>query len=269
MAMIRPSLILRMHVAESLATDEVKSSFNRAYSYIAPSMMEPSQPPYAGENTMEMLVRIHRAYWDSAAEGANGVWDDIMVPWLSNMFYKLSNNMVQCVRRAPGNGDAAVLFDWLDIEFEGLHVALKLGDDSSIPEGAIDMVEQVRAKANAGELGEGAVRVRIPSRASWEAQKAAALAAEGAAKQRDAEEAAKQGDAEGAAEGATQKAAAADSAAASPADDGVVSAAASSDEAAAAPADASAAPAAPSSFTVDYTTWGIECADGTVREIEA
>lgn len=250
MAMIRPSLILRMHVAESLATDEVKSSFNRAYSYIAPSMMEPSQPPYAGENTMEMLVRIHRAYWDSAAEGANGVWDDIMVPWLSNMFYKLSNNMVQCVRRAPGNGDTAVLFDWLDIEFKGLHVALKLGDDSSIPEGALDMVKQVRTKANAGELGEGAVRVRIPSRASWEAQKACALAAE---------EAAKQGDAEGAA----------DSAAAVPADDDGASASAASDEAPAAPADASAAPSTPSSFTVDYATWGIECADGTVREIEA
>lgn len=260
MAMIRPSLILRMHVAESLATDEVKSSFNRAYSYIAPSMMEPSQPPYAGENTMEMLVRIHRVYWDSAAEGANEVWDDIMVPWLSNMFYKLSNNMVQCVRRAPGNGDVAVLFDWLDIEFEGLHVALKLGDDSSIPEGALDMVEQVRAKANAGELGEGAVRVRIPSRESWEAQKAAALAAE---------EAAKRGDAEEAAEKASVETAAADSATAAPADDGGASASAAFDGAAAAPADASAAPAAPSSFTVDYTTWGIECVDGAVREIEA
>ena len=124
------------------------------------------------------------------------------------------------------------------------------------------MVEKARDLACAGVLGEGAVRLSVPSRASWEAQRAAAL--EAAQTEDDSL-------ADGACESAGEAAEAADSV--EPADAGDDAAAiegepAAAEPEAAAPDEASKIVFAPA-FEVDRTLWGVEYADGTVRTFDS
>ena len=127
------------------------------------------------------------------------------------------------------------------------------------------MVERVRDLMNEGALGEGIACVRIPSRASYEAQLAAAEAAQA---QAEAEQAAGTAEEQAAEvdEAAGQEAVAAADVVA----DGEAAEFAEAGEADAAeqPEPAFAAPVLPA-FDVDYGTWGIEYADGTVREFDA
>ena len=136
------------------------------------------------------------------------------------------------------------------------------------------MVEKARDLACAGVLGEGAVRLSVPSRASWEAQRAAAL--EAAQTEDDSL-------ADGACESAGEAAEAAESVepveaiesveAVEPADAVDDAAAiegepAAAEPEAAAPDEASKIVFAPA-FEVDRTLWGVEYADGTVRTFDS
>ena len=118
------------------------------------------------------------------------------------------------------------------------------------------MVERVRDLMNAGALGQDIACVRIPSRASYEAQLAAAEQA-----QAEAVVAAEQGDSAGqVAEQAELASVTAEQAV------DVAGTAAEGQADSADPAEpAFAIPELPA-FDVDYGTWGIEYADGSVRE---
>lgn len=123
-------------------------------------------------------------------------------------------------------------------------------------------MEKARDLACAGVLGEGAVRLSVPSRASWEAQRAAAL--EAAQTEDDSL-------ADGACESAGEAAEAAESV--EPADAVDDAAAiegepAAAEPEAAAPDEASKIVFAPA-FEVDRTLWGVEYADGTVRTFDS
>ena len=125
-------------------------------------------------------------------------------------------------------------------------IAVKTGSDSSFPADGVDMVERVRDLMNAGALGQDIACVRIPSRASYEAQLAAAEQAQAEA----AAVAAEQGESAG------------------QASDQAEPASATAEQAADAAEPAFAIPDLPA-FDVDYGTWGIEHADGSVREFDA
>ena len=88
------------------------------------------------------------------------------------------------------NGQPAFPYHWLELEFgDNALIAVKTGSDSSFPADGVNMVERVRDLMNAGALGQDIACVRIPSRASYEAQLAAAEQA-----QAEAVVAAEQGD---------------------------------------------------------------------------
>ena len=264
-AFIRPSLILRMDLDERLFNDECVSDIKRSYSYVSPSLVQAHKPVdgQRPENVMRFMIKLHRAYWDKSDEAAQQLWEGVMPKWLHNMFSKVSNTIIAANNVRAENGQPAFPYHWLELEFgDNALIAVKTGSDSSFPADGVDMVERVRDLMNDGALGQDIACVRIPSRASYEAQLAAAEQA-----QAEAAAAAEQGETAG-----QQDEQAVDSSAA--ADRVADAAAAAADAADAAEAERAAAepafamPELPA-FNVDYGTWGIEYADGTVREFDA
>ena len=258
-AFIRPSLILRMDLDERLFNDECVSDIKRSYSYVSPSLVQAHKPVdgQRPENVMRFMIKLHRAYWDKSDEAAQQLWEGVMPKWLHNMFSKVSNTIIAANNVRAENGQPAFPYHWLELEFgDNALIAVKTGSDSSFPVDGVDMVERVRDLMNAGALGQDIACVRIPSRASYEAQLAAAEQA-----QAEAVVAAEQGDSAGqAAERAELASVTAEQA---------VDVAGTAAEGRADSADpvepAFAIPELPT-FDVDYGTWGIEYADGSVRE---
>ena len=271
-AFIRPSLILRMDLDERLFNDECVSDIKRSYSYVSPSLVQAHKPVdgQRPENVMRFMIKLHRAYWDKSDEAAQQLWEGVMPKWLHNMFTKVSNTIIAANNVRAENGQPAFPYHWLELEIgDNALVAVKTGSDSSFPADGVDMVERVRDLMNAGALGQDIACVRIPSRASYEAQLAAAEQA-----QAEAAAAAEQGETAGQRDeqavgvaAADRVAAAAEGEAVAVADQVADAAGADADSASAAE-PAFAMPELPA-FNVDYGTWGIEYADGTVREFDA
>ena len=281
-AFIRPSLILRMDLDERLFNDECVSDIKRSYSYVSPSLVQAHKPVdgQRPENVMRFMIKLHRAYWDKSDEAAQQLWEGVMPKWLHNMFSKVSNTITAANNVRAENGQPAFPYHWLELEFgDNALIAVKTGSDSSFPADGVDMVERVRDLMNDGALGQDIACVRSPSRASYEAQLAVAEQA-----QAEAAAAAEQGESAGQGdERAIDAAVAAEGEAVVVADQ--VADAAEGERAdvadriadAAEPAEAAAVNAAEPTFAmpelpafnVDYGTWGIEYADGTVREFDA
>ncbi|WP_449134574.1 hypothetical protein [Senegalimassilia anaerobia] len=261
-AFIRPSLILRMDLDERLFNDECVSDIKRSYSYVAPSVVQAHKTAdgQRPENVMRFMIKLHRAYWDKSDEAAQQLWQGVVPKWLHNMFSKVSNTITAANNVRAENGQPAFPYHWLELEFgDNALIAVKTGSDSSFPADGVDMVERVRDLMNAGALGQDIACVRIPSRASYEAQLAAA-------EQTQAEAAAVVEQDESAGQEAEQAESANVSA------EQVVDTAGAAAETQADSADAAepafAMPELPA-FDVNYGTWGIEYADGTVREFDA
>lgn len=253
-AFIRPSLVLRMDLDDRLFNDECVSDIKRSYSYVAPSLVQAHKPVdgQRPENVMRLMIKLHRAYWDKSDEAAQRLWEGVMPKWLHNMFSKVSNTITAANNVRAENGQPAFPYHWLELEFgDNALIAVKTGSDSSFPADGVDMVERVRDLMNAGALGQDIACVRIPSRASYEAQLAAAEQAQAEA----AADAAEQGESAGQASDQAEPASATAEQAADAAD--------AAPETQAEPAFA--IPELPA-FDVDYGTWGIEHADGSVRE---
>ena len=258
-AFIRPSLILRMDLDERLFNDECVSDIKRSYSYVAPSLVQAHKPVdgQRPENVMRFMIKLHRAYWDKSDEAAQQLWEGVMPKWLHNMFSKVSNTIIAANNVRAENGQPAFPYHWLELEFgDNALIAVKTGSDSSFPADGVDMVERVRDLMNDGALGQDIACVRIPSRASYEAQLAAAEQA-----QPEAAAVAEQG--ETADQQDEQAVDAADLVA-----DAVGTAAETQTDSADVTEPTFAMPELPA-FNVDYGTWGIEYVDGTVREFDA
>lgn len=273
-ATIRPSLILNMDVDERQYSDDLVAEIKRSYSYVAPSVVTPVAPADAEapvENTIRLAVRMHRPYWDANDAVACEQWDAVMPKWLKNMFYKVSSTVTACndVRRKAGQ--EPLPYAWMEVEFgDNLTVAQATEAGSAFPSDALNVVERARDLACAGVLGEGAVRLSVPSRASWEAQRAAAIEAV------QTEEATGSAAEERVSEGAealapVRDAEAAEAMEAAAAVDGIAAEAEAAGDEASGSAASDEAPAlwfAPA-FEVDRTLWGVEYADGTVRTFDS
>ncbi len=280
-AFIRPSLILRMDLDERLFNDECVSDIKRSYSYVSPSLVQAHKPVdgQRPENVMRFMIKLHRAYWDKSDEAAQQLWEGVMPKWLHNMFSKVSNTITAANNVRAENGEPAFPYHWLELEFgDNALIAVKTGSDSSFPADGVDMVERVRDLMNDGALGQDVTCVRIPSRASCEAQLAAAeqAQAEAAASAEQGETAGQQGAQAidvAAAEGEAVVVAdrVADAAEGERADvaDRIADAAEPAEAAAVNAAEPTFAMPELPAFNVDYGTWGIEYADGTVREFDA
>lgn len=269
-----------MDLDERLFNDETVAGIKRSYSYVAPSVVcshEPADPDYA-ENNMRFMVKLHRSYWDRNDAEAQQLWEGVMPKWLHNMFNKVSNTITAANKVCAEEGSQGMDFAWLELEFgEDALIAMRMASDSSLPVAGVEMVERVRDLMCAGALGEDIACVRIPSLSSWNAQLAAAEEAAAEEAQRAAEEAQRVAEDAPAAPAVADDVASQANAQAGDAANDVSPASALTGSADVDEADGGVeepaepvfvAPKLPS-FDVDYGTWGIEYADGTVREFDA
>ena len=241
-------MILQMDLDERTCSDEVIAGIKRSYSYVAPTTVathEPGEGP--ARNVMRFRIRLHRPYWDKSYPDAEKLWSGMMPTWLRNMFYKVSSTIVAAAKVSRRQGEPALEYAWVELEFgDNALVAVKTADDSSIPEEAVGWVERVRDLMGEGAFGdEPPVCVRIPSLASLERQRALALAELEAA--------------------AATKADAASGDDAADGDVEIVEAVEAAETAEAAEVPSIEEP----KFAVDYTVWGSEAADGGVREFDS
>lgn len=182
MAQPRPSCTLILDIDERLYSEEVKLEVGRCYAYVCTTLVR-THPASEGDpvNTARILAKLGtRKYVHSADE----LWGDVMERWLRNEFHKIGNNLVIYNRRQREIGGVELNFDWLEVELENgaITLAWRLDSTSFIDPERSALASQVRALLNDGTLGEGVVRVQMPSDASY-AQQVAQAAEEQAARE--------------------------------------------------------------------------------------
>jgi hypothetical protein len=178
-AMIRPSLMVKIDLDERQYDDDIVASIKRSYAHIAASAVSShAQSGVIPEHTMRLRVKLRQPYWDARDPTSQDTWETVMCHWLENMFYKVSNNIVASNDVYREEGKDEVMYTWLEVQFgNNMVVAMKTRSDASIPDDALDTIEAVRGMAADGAFGDNLVScVRIPSRASYEAQLYQALA---------------------------------------------------------------------------------------------
>lgn len=280
----KPSLVLQVKLLPEDYSEAQAAEIKRSYMYLAQSVVsELPEDERAEGNLMRLNVRLMKPYWNPADAAAQQLWSESFMPWLANATRNMSTAMhnFNTVLHPLGSGN--VTYEWVDFDFSPNAVLrVKMDDENRIPSAAPAFCDTVRSLCAEGALGEDVARVRIPSLASLEAQKAAyeeelrqfreARAAEEAAEcapaadadpeaAADATEFEAPTDAESAAE-AVDAAMDWGDAGADEVDAGEAGSAPEADEAA---ATAVSEPV----FTLDYAIWGIEKADGTAVELDS
>ena len=181
MAKPHPSMALLLDLDERLVDNDLRLEIDRCYSYLGTPVVR-THPAGEGapENTIRMMVRVGaREYLDSAAEGADELWNDSLEHWLLNQVHAVENQMKIFNRRQREEGRDELFFTWLEVELAGGRLTVRLRLDSSCGIDPTDSVwvTRVRTALNEGALGENVVAVQLPSDASYEEQRVAGMAA--------------------------------------------------------------------------------------------
>lgn len=239
----KPSLVLQVKLQPDHYSEAAAAEIKRSYMYLAQSLVSALDPSESSEgNVMRMSIRLMRPYWDPADAAAEELWQESFMPWLVNVTRNLSTAMhnFNTVMHPAGSGN--VDYTWGDFDF-GPHgiFRVRLDDENRLPAEAPSLLDKGRRLAAAGAFEGKVILIRLPSRASEAAQREAFDAAQAAYEQERA--------------AWEQARAAYDERVAENPDDDTLP-------------DPGPAPIAPI-FALDYGTWGIERADGTVEELDS
>lgn len=283
----KPSLVLQVKLSPEEYSEAAAAEIKRSYMYLAQSLVaELDEDERAEGNLMRLNVRLMKPFWDPSDPEAETLWQASFMPWLANAARNMSTAMHNYNTVLHPLGAGNVTYQWADFDFAPHAVLrLKVDDENRIPSEAPAFCDKVRTLAAEGAFGENVARIRIPSRASIAAQKAAfeeeqaryraALAAQGGTAEGENVDAALTGadgvsvepanEADEIAE-IVESTEAAEAVQVAEAADAVESAeTAESDAATEASEDALAEPV----FNLDYSIWGIEYADGSVVEFDS
>lgn len=283
----KPSLVLQVKLSPEEYSEAAAAEIKRSYMYLAQSLVaELDEDERAEGNLMRLNVRLMKPFWDPSDPEAETLWQASFMPWLANAARNMSTAMHNYNTVLHPLGAGNVTYQWADFDFAPHAVLrLKVDDENRIPSEAPAFCDKVRTLAAEGAFGENVARIRIPSRASIAAQKAAfeeeqaryraALAAQGGTAEGENVDAALTGADDVSVEPANEadeiaeiveSTEAAEAVQVAEAADAVESAeTAESDAATEASEDALAEPV----FNLDYSIWGIEYADGTVVEFDS
>jgi len=167
-ALIRPTLLLQMDIDESLNTEDFVADLKRSYSYVSPPLVRShSTGDHGVENIIRFSIKMAKPFWLSSEDESDKNWDEIMRPWLINMFTKVSNTALAYNEKRDDNEEEPFAFDWLELELGNTAIAVKVCADSSLPDATMELVSRVRDWINDATLTlEGDARIRIPSRTS-------------------------------------------------------------------------------------------------------
>lgn len=283
----KPSLVLQVKLSPEEYSEAAAAEIKRSYMYLAQSLVaELDEDERVEGNLMRLNVRLMKPFWDPSDPEAETLWQASFMPWLANAARNMSTAMHNYNTVLHPLGAGNVTYQWADFDFAPHAVLrLKVDDENRIPSEAPAFCDKVRTLAAEGAFGENVACIRIPSRASIAAQKAAfeeeqaryraALAAQGGTAEGENVDAALTGadgvsvepanEADEIAE-IVESTEAAEAVQVAEAADAVESAeTAESDAATEASEDALAEPV----FNLDYSIWGIEYADGTVVEFDS
>lgn len=283
----KPSLVLQVKLSPEEYSEAAAAEIKRSYMYLAQSLVaELDEDERAEGNLMRLNVRLMKPFWDPSDPEAETLWQASFMPWLANAARNMSTAMHNYNTVLHPLGAGNVTYQWADFDFAPHAVLrLKVDDENRIPSEAPAFCDKVRTLAAEGAFGENVACIRIPSRASIAAQKAAfeeeqaryraALAAQGGTAEGENVDASLTGadgvsvepanEADEIAE-IVESTEAAEAVQVAEAADAVESAeTAESDAATEASEDALAEPV----FNLDYSIWGIEYADGTVVEFDS
>ena len=175
MSFVRPSLIIQANLLPDDYNETAEKEFKRSYIYMAQSIVKPLEEDKLQDgNVMRLCIRLMKPYWDSKNEKANELWEGVMPQWLGNVTYNINNAMVKFNQVIHPFGCGKLHFSWLDFEFDKNALLRVKAQDDNIPENMPQLIEKARACFNDGSFGDAEVAmVRMPSRASYEAQKSA------------------------------------------------------------------------------------------------
>lgn len=175
-AMIRPTLLLKMDIDENVHSTDLAAEVKRSFSYVSPALIETHESTENGiENTIRFIVKMRQPYWSSVEEGADALWNDVMLKWFTNMFTKVSATIASYAELHGADDDLATSFDWLEVDLENdLQISFHLDSNSTIPEGTAELLDKIRFLAAEAAFGEGQVSaISVPSREAVETYQAA------------------------------------------------------------------------------------------------
>lgn len=175
--MIRPSVMLELELEKDAAAAAMKGPMTRAFSYVAPIAVKAGQGPYA---TLRMNVRLPRAYWPGAGEGADAMWDDVMLPWLRDKLYKVDAVVVNYNKHVHEHDDEPTLrASSITVALKDVEVQLNLDADGRVMEGAAEAIDRYRTLVASGELKD-VMQVEMPARLEEAASEGTPVTGEGA-----------------------------------------------------------------------------------------
>ncbi len=100
--MLRPTSYLTFTLEGTDATPQTASAIKRSYSYVAPTKIvagrrgaNDAEPPLANGIALEVKLGT-RPYWSSADDGADAVWAETLLPWLSRKLRTLFDTVLEC-----------------------------------------------------------------------------------------------------------------------------------------------------------------------------
>lgn len=173
MAMIRPSLTLVLDLDERLASEDTILEIKRSYAHITtPVIRKHASVDDEVVNTARLLVSMGAySYLNSADEGADERWDDVVEPWIGNILHKVGNNMKVFNDRQRELGMPEVIFDRANIELAGGDLVVSIHPDPVcwVDPSLNEKVGLARELFNSGAF-EGAAKVSMPSDESWSSQ---------------------------------------------------------------------------------------------------
>lgn len=199
---LHPSPLLILDLDERIDSKELRAEIDRCYSYIGAPVIRTHAPAEAADGAeapVQNIMRLninnlgtHR-YLDASAEGADALWNDILLHWLYNQIHKLDNQMKIYNLRQREEEKPDLMFEWLEINLESgkLIARIKLDSASGVSPEVCTTLDALRQALNAGALGENVVSVSMPSAASFEVQEREGMAAKAAREAAAAEEAAR------------------------------------------------------------------------------
>lgn len=277
----KPSLVLQVKLSPEEHSEAAAAEIKRSYMYLAQSIVtELDEDERAEGNLMRLNVRLMKPFWDPSDPEAETLWQTSFMPWLANAARNMSTAMHNYNTVLHPLGAGNVTYQWADFDFAPHAVLrLKVDDENRIPSAAPAFCDKVRALAAEGAFGENVARIRIPSRASIAAQKAAfeeeqarycaALAAQNEAAENESVDVTLAGVDDVSGEPVSEASEVVEIVEATEAAEAAqVAEAADAVESAEAAEDVEGALTEPV-FNLDYSIWGIEYADGTVVEFDS
>ena len=136
--MLRPTAILDFQIDPAITNEETPIEIRRAYSYVAPMRIvdtETPEPPYEPANTLGLMVKLNNhPYWKSADEGADGIWSDVVTPWLHNKLIKVQSTVTAYNNTKREKGLSELHFKFLGLEMGEYRLTFENVNDAFSPE---------------------------------------------------------------------------------------------------------------------------------------